>query len=210
MSRMPRPAVFAATLIALISFATQWAEGQAPQTNPDLTYNTYYESLVIPISEEVVAELRFTETQKEKIRKLLPLDASQTSGANYRQDRKKRKDELNKLLTDPQRLRFAELTFQYQGALASFNLPDVAKDLAITPEQKQKLASVQYLLRTGSQNLKAYEQQINRSASNRGKFLVQLRQSCDCVAESVLFPAQMMKWRSMQGKPLVPRPAAWD
>lgn len=210
MGSMSRPAALAIAFFGMILVATQHSNGQTPQRSSDLTYNAYYESLVVPISMEVVAELRFTDAQKEQVRKLQALDSSQAASKNYWQDRKKRKDDLNKLLDETQRNRLAELTLQYQGALASFNLPDVAKNLAITPEQKQKLASVQFLLRSGSQNLKAYESQLNPGTPNRGKFLVQLRQSCDCVAESVLFPSQMMKWRTMQGKPFVPRPSSWD
>lgn len=205
---MPRLAASFAALAFGTFLMAAHSHGQVPTRTPDLTFNDYYESLVIPLSPAVLSELRLTELQKESLKKLGPIitpDAKATL-----QQRKSQKEALNNLFTEVQRNRFRELTFQYQGALASFNLPDVAKALGITAEQRQKLISVQYLLRSGSQNFSVFEKQFSPGNHGPGKFVVQLRLSCDCVAESVLLPPQMLKWREMQGKPFIPRPASWQ
>lgn len=205
---MPRLAAFFAALAVGTFLTAPDSHGQAAPKTPDLTFNDYYESLVIPLPPEVLAELRLTDAQKESLKKLGPLIAPDAKATL--QQRKGQKEAVHKLLNEVQRNRLKELTYQYQGALASFNLPDAAKTLGITAEQKQKLASVQYLLRSGAQNLSASERQLAPGNPGPGKFVLQLRLSCDCVAESVLLPSQMQKWREMQGKPFIPRPATWN
>jgi hypothetical protein len=203
---MFHPLVSFPAFLAVIFLTLENTHAQDGGRTRDLTFNAYYETLVIPFSKEVIADLKLNNAQITALKKLGDRDFSRANMA----ERAKHRHAVLKLLIGDQRERFEQLTFQYQGALASFLLPGVAAQLALTSEQKHRLLSIQYLLRTGAQNLNAYEKSLYGVASQHGRFTVQLQRSCDCVAESVLVPAQMMKWREMQGNPLRPRPANWN
>lgn len=208
-ANMPNTPVLFVALFVLTVLAAPFSRGQSSPPGaslPDLTFNRYYETLVIPFSKEVALELNLNEAQRIQAKKLA---LAQKKDPTFK-ERAKFKYDTFKLLTEDQRARFEQLTLQYQGALASFNLPEIATKLGLTAEQKQRLDSIQFLLRTGSQNLNAYEKNLYPQGPQRGRFLLQLRRSCDCVAESVLVPAQMLKWRDLQGKPMDPRPADWN
>jgi hypothetical protein len=201
-----------APFAALIVCAFLWADNslgqQPPKSGPPVNpaFNRYSENLVIPFSQEVVNDLGLNEAQRIRAKKLALSLPKNPNG----KDLYKLKQDTLKLLTTEQQKRLEQLTCQYRGALASFHQPEIAGKLRFNADQKQRLATIQFLQRSGAQNLNEYEKVLYGPTQNRGRFLARLRRSSDCLAESVLVPAQMMKWRDLQGKPLSPRPADWD
>jgi hypothetical protein len=206
---MSKPTVLFTTLclLALLPANPCRAQQAAAARSPaEQILHRFDPSLLIPFSNEVVQELKLNEAQKMRVKKLLLSLPPHPAG----KDRHRLKHQTLAVLTQNQRNRLEELTLQYRGALASFQIPEVANTLGLNAEQKQRLEVIRFLLRSGAQNLIDYEKTLYGPAQPRGRFLSQLRHSSDCLAESVLVPAQMMKWREMQGKPLSPRPADWD
>ena len=107
-------------------------------------------------------------------------------------------------LSAQQRARFHELTLQYIGPTALLE-PKVVKQLVLTAAQQQKLAT---LITNSSERIRASIPGPGKSGFNAGTLTqmgqaqTQARAAQEHKLPSILTPAQLAKWRALQGKPL--------
>ena len=179
-------------------------------------------SLMYLRSEQVQKELNLTEEQKEKAQALgerlreqmrerfsgmrdLSEEQRRERFQEMQQDAAKRAEEMRKevagILKPEQLKRLRQIELQQQGAAALMR-PEVAENLGLTADQKEKLEQIGRSSREKMQEL--FQGGRERSEEQRGQArekVQQLRQEGEKEAMAVLTAEQKEKLRDMMGKP---------
>jgi Spy/CpxP family protein refolding chaperone len=158
--------------------------------------------------ESVQKELKLTPDQITKVgdaakkqqeaRLALPRDLAP-------EERRKKSEELNKeteksvadILKPDQAKRLKQITLQQAGA-AAFAREDVAKELNISAEQKQKLNDIQAAARKERQDLFQGGGGLNEESRKK---MAEITKNTNEKAMSVLTAEQKTKWNEMTGEP---------
>jgi hypothetical protein len=108
---------------------------------------------------------------------------------------------LKAILNETQWKRFSELRLQSEGVNALMR-EDVAKELGVTPDQKNKIQEVQ---RTSMESMReammAARESGDMDREQMQAMMEKSRKETDAKILAVLTDAQRSKWTAMQGKP---------
>jgi Spy/CpxP family protein refolding chaperone len=153
-------------------------------------------------SPQVQQELRFTEDQKQKLQEAGQQMAGDFAGLATMDpaDRMKKMEELQKnisdklssLLTPEQNKRLKEIGLQVQGAAAVMT-PEVAQELGVTEDQKEKIRDAMTDMRTKAGELRGTPPEQMQAK------VQQLRKDLDNQIMPILTPQQRQKLDEMQG-----------
>jgi len=203
---------FALCYLLLFPFCGTNAQNEStPPTAPNISMrNLFLENRLLPIYlSEVESDMHISPSQQEAISRYNESNARYTLGIHWIQACKRDKAGIFSILNEDQQRRYAELLYQYQGALSSFLIPSVGAKLKLTTDQSEQLEALYRMYKAGLSNLSAYEMKLLATKYAQGKFTNSLNKAADVMAESMLTPDQHLLWRAMQGKPIEPRPQRW-
>jgi Spy/CpxP family protein refolding chaperone len=153
----------------------------------------------LKLTPEQVKEV--TEIRGKRMRK--PPEFRQLTREEQRQVKqeldKKDRETLTKLLTPEQLKRLHQIWLQYRGPLACLN-DDIAKEMGLTAEQKNKLWSVRQQLIDGLVALPSLSREA-AAGKKRAEMESKVRTDTAAKVMAILTPEQKAKWREMTGQP---------
>jgi len=146
-------------------------------------------------SEEVAKKIyEYTHTQHEAAEKIHTLPEAERKEKWAALDKANR-EFLKTTLTKDQRKRLKQIAMQTVG-LVMIELPSVAKELKLTPEQKDRADKMRKELRT-----KAHEIVESPKSKERNEKLAELRKAGNTFLMSLLTSEQRKSWNQMAGAP---------
>jgi Spy/CpxP family protein refolding chaperone len=190
----------AVAALTLLVFAVSAGSAAAQQRIPSMPRFT------LLVDEQVQAELKLTDEQKQKIKEKLDSVVERGEGGRVTiriqggpDTITELEEETTKVLDEAQRGRLREVWLQQAGPL-TFADEDIAKELKLTNEQKGKVAAALDAHQEKVMTLRAEAEQEEGGFAKMAPKFQKLREETGNQLKAMLDEAQKKRWEAMQGK----------